>query len=443
MKRWILVLGLGALAASFPTAENTHRMGMYGNIDKRCPLAEIQAQVQSQAKEKHQEKRLLSSSLDTPVDISGEHAFQPPDFAAGDQRGPCPALNALANHGYLPHNGVASFGEAVAAVNQVYGMGLDISLVLATMGTVYSGNALSLDPGFSIGGPDPRVSNILGNVLNLFGEPQGLDRSHNFVEADASNTRNDLYVTGNAWTLNMTLFNEWYEMSTDGTFSMELMGERAKIRFDQAKATNPNFYYGPATGLIFRNAGYLFSGRLFRNHSQDNTEGVLTKDIVRNFYGIYGEEGNFTYREGWERIPENWYRTPSDWDIVNFNADLIPWLVKYPELASIGGNTGTVNSFTGVDLSDITGGVFNATTLLAGNNLVCFVFEALKVLSPNALAGLYKTLAVPLKLLTDTLAAPLLDLACPAFDDMQLGGQPLWTALQDLFPGALKSSSAL
>lgn len=36
------------------------------------------------------------------VDVTGKHAFVPPNFAAGDQRGPCPGLNALANHNYLP-----------------------------------------------------------------------------------------------------------------------------------------------------------------------------------------------------------------------------------------------------------------------------------------------------------------------------------------------------
>lgn len=29
------------------------------------------------------------------VSNMGEHAFVPPDFAAGDQRGPCPGLNAM------------------------------------------------------------------------------------------------------------------------------------------------------------------------------------------------------------------------------------------------------------------------------------------------------------------------------------------------------------
>lgn len=40
--------------------------------------------------------------------VTGDHAFIAPNFTAGDQRGPCPGLNALANHGYIPRNGVVS-----------------------------------------------------------------------------------------------------------------------------------------------------------------------------------------------------------------------------------------------------------------------------------------------------------------------------------------------
>lgn len=56
------------------------------------------------------------------------------------------------------------------------------------------------------------------------------------------------------------------------------------------------------------------------------------KSHIRNFYGIYGEEGNFTYREGWERIPENWFKTPIDYGLLQLNLDTIEWMAKYPEL---------------------------------------------------------------------------------------------------------------
>jgi len=51
------------------------------------------------------------------VSTTGSNAFMPPNFAAGDQRGPCPGLNALANHGYLPRSGVASLTAITEAVN--------------------------------------------------------------------------------------------------------------------------------------------------------------------------------------------------------------------------------------------------------------------------------------------------------------------------------------
>jgi hypothetical protein len=86
--------------------------------------------------------------------------------------------------------------------------------------------------------------------------------------------------------MNMTLFQEWYDMSVDGTFSMDLMAERAALRFAQTKASNPDFYYGPVTGFLARNAGYLFPARLFRNHSSEMPEGVLSESFFALSWGM-------------------------------------------------------------------------------------------------------------------------------------------------------------
>lgn len=48
-------------------------------------------------------------------------------------------------------------------------MGVDLALILATMGLVWVGNPLSINPGFSIGGRDTGVNNILNNGLGLLG----------------------------------------------------------------------------------------------------------------------------------------------------------------------------------------------------------------------------------------------------------------------------------
>lgn len=70
------------------------------------------------------------------------------------------------------------------------------------------------------------------------------------------------------------------------------------------------------------------------------------------------------------------------------------------------------------------------------------MFEVLKFASPNALDGLYSTLAGPVDWVTDILSVPLLNMTCPAFEDLQMGGKPFWQAIQSEFPGALKSGRA-
>jgi hypothetical protein len=109
-----------------------------------------------------------------------------------------------------------------------------------------------------------------------------LEGSHNIIESDSSNTRNDVYMTGDVSTLELNQFIDWYEMDSDpvGDFTVDMMAQRANERFQQTKATNPNFYYGPYTGTIARNAGYIFPARLFRNYSRENPAGVLSRFIL-------------------------------------------------------------------------------------------------------------------------------------------------------------------
>lgn len=55
------------------------------------------------------------------IDVSGAHAFLAP--GASDLRGPCPAMNALANHGYIARDGYTNFQEALDAITKVFGAG--------------------------------------------------------------------------------------------------------------------------------------------------------------------------------------------------------------------------------------------------------------------------------------------------------------------------------
>lgn len=163
---------------------------------------------------------------------------------------------------------------------------------------------------------------------------------------------------------------------------------------------------------------------------------------MRSFYGVHEENGELVYNKGWEQIPENWYRIAVDYGLVQTNLDLVDWILQHPVLASVGGNLGRVNSFAGVNVEDISGGVLNATSILEGNNLVCFVLQVVKTFAPNSLSSLFKTLELPLKLVNDAVLNPLLDLSCPEFKDLTMDGKDFLTGLMDKYPGAAKSGFA-
>ncbi|KAI1328540.1 oxidase [Xylariaceae sp. FL0255] len=417
----------------FPSAENIAKLAHQGFV---VDLPETSTEELYKTLLEIKGKRQISDPLGQPIDVTGDHAFKAPDFAKGDQRGPCPGLNALANHGYISRDGVVEYVDLITSVNEVFGMGIELITILAVMGTVGVGNPLALNPGFSIGGQSSKSSNILSNLLGLLGTPRGLDGSHNWIEADSSNTRDDLYVTGNAWTMNMTLFMEAYNSLNPAT-TMDDLGARASQRFSESVATNPYFYYGPYTGMIARNAGYAFAGRILSNHSTEYPRGGnLTKEVFASFYGVYEEDGQLVYREGWEQIPANWYRLGVDYGLVDLNLDIVEWVLKYPNLLSVGGNMGKVNSFAGLDFENITGGVLDATSILEGNNLICFTLDVVKTFAPNSLSTLFKTLEVPLELLDNAIVGPLLNISCPAFNDLTVGGTDLFTYLKQTYPGA-------
>lgn len=101
--------------------------------------------------------------------------------------------------------------------------------------------------------------------------------------------------------------------------------------------------------------------------------------------------------------------------MVSLNLDALDSITTTPYIIAIGGNTGQPNTFTGVNVADLTGGVFNAETLLEGNNLACFAFQAVSLASPDILrGGLLGSLAQSaVQTLTDALKPVLTSFNCP------------------------------
>jgi hypothetical protein len=74
------------------------------------------------------------------VDVTGAHAYADP--LPGQARGPCPAQNALANHGYMPRSGYTSLLLCIAANGQVYNMAPDFATFLCFLGQLTGGDLI-------------------------------------------------------------------------------------------------------------------------------------------------------------------------------------------------------------------------------------------------------------------------------------------------------------
>ncbi|KAH8812283.1 hypothetical protein F5884DRAFT_701417 [Xylogone sp. PMI_703] len=370
------------------------------------------------------------------VDVHGNHEFQPPNFDAGDVRGLCPGLNTLANHNYLPRNGVATWTQYVNAVGEVWGMSADLAGLLTTLGVVLGGDLISV----SQGGYSKYMT---GTLFGLLGTPRGLDGCHPLFEVDGSPTRGDLYdPSHNNNDLNMTYFMELYNLQKDAAdpnYSIDVLYTHNKNRWYQTIATNPYAWFGPASGWLVRASPYAFTARLVANRSAEYPEdGKLDKDGLKNFFSIVGPEDNMTYVLGQERIPENFYRRRNtDYGILALATDIITH--SSPEVLSIGGNTNGVNTFTGIDIADLSGGLLNGANLLQGNNLICFALNSIKTVSPNALSSVYATLESVTNVLFAALEPLIGALVCPVYKDLAVNGTSWVDFNMKTYPGYKKA----
>ncbi|CZS99271.1 related to oxidase [Rhynchosporium agropyri] len=361
------------------------------------------------------------------------HQFVAP--RSSDKRGPCPGLNAAANHGFVPHSGIATVAQReilildhhcilrltfVLAVTdgivKAFNFSPALATALSTIGLVLTGDVLGGT--WSIGGPYP--GSLLGSLLS---SPEGLSFSHNAYETDGSMTRGDDYMTnGDAYSLQMDRFMALYNRSE--LYTLDIVRQHNKAMRDWSIQNNPYYFSAPFAGLVTPIAHTLVP-LAFSNHSASNIQGYLDRSILKSFFSISGPESALVYTPGHERIPLNWYRRPTNnqLGIVNGFADLGVTATRFPDLISIGGNTGTVNSFVGVNPADISGGIFNAANLLQGNNLACFSLQIIQAETPSLLTGLVSALGLStaISLLNNVINPTMSSLGCPTMNAFNSG----------------------
>ncbi|KAI9651489.1 MAG: hypothetical protein M1831_000806 [Alyxoria varia] len=333
------------------------------------------------------------------------HEFRSP--GPNDKRGPCPGLNAAANHGFLSRNGITTVPNTVKGLSDAYGFGDQFAAALAVIAIALTGDPTGQT--WSIGGSYRPL--LLGNLL---ANPTGISGSHNTYEADASPGRADAYLNGgDAVSLQIDRFDDIFNRGP--RLTLDKLRDHNKKVHDFSVNNNPHFFQPPFAGLVPPIAHH-FIINLMSNHSQAEPEGFLDGNVFKSFFAVTGNEGSHVWNKGQERIPDNWYRRPKSnpYDEARAGADVVILATKYPSVVRFGGNTGTPNSFVGVNPGDVTGGVITGQNLLQGNNLACFAFQAFQQGSPAVLRNRVRIIGPVVSLINRYINPVTSALNCPA-----------------------------
>ncbi|KAJ6631323.1 Cloroperoxidase [Mycena sp. CBHHK59/15] len=209
---------------------------------------------------------VVSSTLAfSPAHPNDKHQWIAPK--ATDVRSPCPGLNTLANHGYLPRNGKnISIPMMLNAAIEGFNVGPDAVIQAAKFGL--------------LSGDDPTTLNL--DALKL----------HSLIEHDASLSRND-FALGDNLRFNETIFSTLAN-SNPGVdyYNATSAGHVQHDRLAISLATNPNITNTPKEFLIrTRESG------LYLSVMGDVLTGVAPKKFVQIFF----REERMPIAEGWKR----------------------------------------------------------------------------------------------------------------------------------------------
>jgi hypothetical protein len=123
--------------------------------------------------------------------------------------------------------------------------------------------------------------------------------------------------------------------------------------FLKSKNENPYFFYPPFASVIVSTGGFTFPPRMFANKIAEYPDNcILDKEILKSFFSISGPDDNLVYTDGYEQILAYFSKRSmgNEYTAALFFEDSINFAKGFPEMFSIGGNTGTVDSYAALDL---------------------------------------------------------------------------------------------
>ncbi|KAJ9137853.1 Cloroperoxidase [Pleurostoma richardsiae] len=186
----------------------------------------------------------------------------------GDFRGPCPMMNTLANHGYLPHNGRNITQEnAIHALTTALNFNVSLATLMFQMAIIAN--------------PEPNATYFTLDHLNR----------HNVLEHDASLSRSDAFF-GNNHVFNQTIFDETRAYWTGPVLDANMLANGKLARQVSSKAYNPTYTFTSTTEQF--SLGEVAAPIIAFG---DMASGTVNKTLVEYFF----ENERFPTELGWSR----------------------------------------------------------------------------------------------------------------------------------------------
>lgn len=201
---------------------------------------------------------------------------------------------------------------------------------------------------------------------------------------DASLTRQDFF-TGDDYTFDPSLF-ALMASTVNKVFDRDALAYYKYLRYNQSRADNPNFYFGPKGPFLLAAAAFLFE--LFAPYGLEGTPDLAT---MQSFFGTSPTgDGHFTTNSG-EKIPANWHNRRTPYTIPQVAADVVAMYGKSP--MPLGGNIGKGNFNL---MGDFGTAIKDGKLSLDQQAVECFFYQLATEMVPTGLAG---TLNLPVQVL--------------------------------------------
>ncbi len=228
-------------------------------------------------------------------------------------------------------------------------------------------------------------------------------------EGDASLTRADFFF-GDDHSFNETYFAQLTALAYNGgvktntatsySYNQTVVAQHQFNRYQDSKATNPNFFFGPKAILLYGAASFLYE--LFPSHGPDGAPAFID---IGAFYGTTNPDVNgITAFNNTEHIPVNpnamgpqWNSRTNPYTIADLVLQVIDLYTAHPVL--LGGNVG-IGKFDALNFGSA---ISNGQLSLNPQDVLCLLYQLATDDVPDSLSSILEIPSAVLSFATSKL----------------------------------------